>query len=159
MAELSRYNIPAARHSFYVDVKQRKYTATGTLDLGSWSDGLDLMTRDVAPGTQLAVSRTVYKNRFQIRLFYQLTDDILSQTVYQSDKGQWAVSPIESEDGVEFKACPNSSLAAASSGGTRLYYQNTSKEIVEIKESDGLWTDRKLALFAEKMLHLANIWV
>jgi hypothetical protein len=125
-------------------MKQRICSNISALDTGSWGDGLDLKTKDVAPGTQLAVSRTVSKNRFHIRLFYQLIDNTLSQTVYESDKGQWAVSPIESESD-EFKACPNSSLAAVSSGGTRLFYQNSSGDIVEIQESNGLWTDRKLA--------------
>jgi hypothetical protein len=104
------------------------------------------MAKDVASGSQLAVARTILpKNRIHIRLFYQLQDDTLSQTKYESDHAEWKVSPIESEsDEFQFKARPGSSLAAASNGGIRLFYQNTGRDIVEIQESDDLWTDREL---------------
>jgi hypothetical protein len=78
-------------------------------------------------------------------LFYQLQDDTLSQTKYESDHAEWKLSPIESEiDEFQFKARPGSNLAAASNGGIRLFYQNPGGDIVEIQESDDLWTDREL---------------
>ena len=144
---------------FLIDICQRKYSANAIGAAGSWTNGLDIQATNVSsrtaqtPVTQLAVARTGWRNdNISIRLFYQSVNNTLRQTMFTSGRGIWEDSLIESEDG-NFEASPGGGLAATSSGGIRLFYQNPHGDIKAIKESGNEWIDRKVLSFNIKDPH------
>ncbi|MCJ1267572.1 hypothetical protein MMC22_007457 [Lobaria immixta] len=96
-------------------------------DKGTWTDGpITQPTSPISQSSQLAAVRSD-KQKDNLRVYYQSTDNKIRGLVSRKDNGKWEASDLDLD-----KALPGTSLSAVSTNSeVRLFYQSADKYIKE----------------------------